>query len=81
MQFCNLEAIILQNFKFLEQSMSTVFQFTSEQLPSLEQAGGKALALIQMNHAGMPVPPGFVLIVDFFTPWLDTLKQIGRAHV
>ena len=55
--------------------MSTIFPFDSKQLPTLEQAGGKALALVQMTHAGMPVPPGFVLTVEFFKPWLDTLKR------
>lgn len=54
--------------------MPTVFQFNSTQLPALAQAGGKALALMETTRAGMPVPPGFVLTVDFFTPWLDALK-------
>jgi len=40
----------------------------------VEQAGGKALALMQMTGAGMPVPPGFVLTVNFFEPWLEALK-------
>ncbi len=54
--------------------MSTVFPFNTSQPPSLDQAGGKALALIEMTRAGMPVPPGFVLTVNFFTPWQDTLN-------
>ena len=54
--------------------MTTIFPFNSTHLPALEQVGGKALALIEMTQAGMPVPPGFVLTVDFFKPWLDTLK-------
>lgn len=45
--------------------MTTIFSFDTTQLPNLEQAGGKALALIEMTNAGMPVPPGFVLTVDF----------------
>jgi len=55
--------------------MNTIFPFSSSEIPSLEQAGGKALALMQMTHAGMPVPPGFVLTVKFFEPWMDSLKQ------
>lgn len=55
--------------------MTTIFPFNTKQLPLLEQAGGKALSLIEMTRAGMPVPPGFVLAVDFFTPWLDALKR------
>ena len=58
--------------------MTTIFPFTSPELPSLDQAGGKALALMQMTAAGMPVPPGFVLTVKFFEPWLDMLKHIAR---
>lgn len=59
--------------------MTTIFSFDTTQLPNLEQAGGKALALIEMTNAGMPVPPGFVLTVDFFKPWVDILK--GSPHL
>jgi pyruvate,water dikinase len=54
--------------------MGTIFTFTASEIPPVEQTGGKALALIQMTGAGMPVPPGFVLTVKFFEPWLDALK-------
>jgi phosphohistidine swiveling domain-containing protein len=55
--------------------MKTIFPFTSNDLPDMDQVGGKALALIQMTRAGMPVPPGFVLTVKFFDPWIERLKQ------
>jgi phosphoenolpyruvate synthase/pyruvate phosphate dikinase len=55
--------------------MTTFFSFASKDLPGLEQAGGKALSLIQLTSAGMAIPPGFVLTVEFFKPWLDSLKQ------
>jgi len=55
--------------------MHTIHSFTSPNFPPIEQAGGKALALMQMTAAGMPVPPGLVLTVRFFEPWLDALKQ------
>lgn len=55
--------------------MNSILSFNSTLLPALEQVGGKALALMQMTRAEMPVPPGFVLTVDFFKPWLDTLKH------
>ncbi len=55
--------------------MKAIIPFDSTQLPTLEQAGGKALALIEMTHIGMPVPPGFVLTVEFFKPWLETLNR------
>jgi pyruvate,water dikinase len=61
--------------------MKTIFSFISSELPPLEQAGGKALALMQMTGAGMPVPPGFVLTVSFFEPWLDMLKQSPEWRV
>ncbi|PKN94797.1 MAG: hypothetical protein CVU44_03050 [Chloroflexi bacterium HGW-Chloroflexi-6] len=54
--------------------MTTILPFTSPELPNINQAGGKALALMQMTAAGMPVPPGLVLTVRFFEPWLDRLK-------
>jgi phosphoenolpyruvate synthase/pyruvate phosphate dikinase len=57
-----------------EKSIKTIFSFTSSELPQLDQAGGKALALIQMTVAGMPVPPGFVLTVSFFEPWIAALQ-------
>ncbi len=55
--------------------MKTIYPFTETQLPRLDEAGGKALALMQMTHAGFPVPPGFVLTVAFFEPWIEALKQ------
>ncbi|MEO6062963.1 MAG: PEP/pyruvate-binding domain-containing protein, partial [Thermoflexales bacterium] len=41
----------------------------------MDQAGGKALALMQMTNAGMPVPAGLVLTVDFFAPWTARLRD------
>ena len=52
----------------------TIIPCTSSELPQLAQVGGKALALMTMAQAGMPVPPGFVLTVDFFAPWVATLQ-------
>jgi rifampicin phosphotransferase len=64
-----------------EKSIKTIFSFTSSELPQLDQAGGKALALIQMTRAGMPVPPGFVLTVQFFEPWMNTLQATSEWAV
>lgn len=55
--------------------MRLSFPFTTSAFVTADQAGGKALALIQMTRAGMAVPPGFVLTVKFFEPWLDSLKK------
>ncbi len=58
----------------------TVLPFASAELPSLAQAGGKALSLITMTQAGLPVPPGFVLTVDFFAPWIAALQATPEWH-
>jgi rifampicin phosphotransferase len=42
---------------------------------SVAEVGGKGWSLIKMAAVGMPVPPGFVLPADFFTPWIDQLKR------
>jgi phosphohistidine swiveling domain-containing protein len=55
--------------------MKTIIPFTSPEIPPLDQVGGKALTLMQMTTAGMPVPPGFVLTVQFFDPWLEILTH------
>lgn len=52
-----------------------IIQFDSETQATLSDVGGKALSLIRMTRAGLPVPPGFVLPVAFFAPWIDTLKD------
>jgi pyruvate,water dikinase len=40
----------------------------------MDKAGGKALSLIMMTREGMPVPPGLVLTVEFFEPWMLALQ-------
>lgn len=52
----------------------TIVSFTAQDYPPVDQAGGKALALMHMTAAGMPVPPGFVLTVAFFEPWTARLQ-------
>ncbi len=52
-----------------------VFPFTTDETPELAQIGGKAMSLILMTQRGFPVPPGFVLSVAFFRPWLETLQN------
>ncbi len=55
--------------------MKSTLLFSTNTLPESNHIGGKALALIQMTKAGIPVPPGFVLTVKFFKPWMDKLQQ------
>ena len=42
--------------------------------PTLKTIGGKALSLFETS-ATFPVPPGVVLTVAFFQPWLDQIHQ------
>ena len=55
--------------------MKAIYSFTDSDQPKVDQVGGKALVLMQMTGAGMPVPPGFVLPVIFFEPWINTLRH------
>jgi phosphoenolpyruvate synthase/pyruvate phosphate dikinase len=54
--------------------MKTILEFNTAELPGLDQVGGKALSLITMTREGMIVPPGLVLTVDFFQPWMLDLQ-------
>jgi hypothetical protein len=53
--------------------MKSVYAFDTTETPELAQVGGKALSLITMTQHGLPVPPGFVLTVAFFQPWLEAI--------
>ena len=52
-----------------------IFKFPGGQEATLAQVGGKGLSLMKSSEAGLPVPPGFVLAVSFFAPWLDALRN------
>ena len=53
--------------------MPLVHRFTDRPLPALTEIGGKAYSLMYMAHAGLNVPPGVTLGVEFFRPWVETL--------
>lgn len=55
--------------------MRLVYPFTAGETPELVQVGGKGLSLVFMTQHELPVPPGFVLTVAFFEPWLEAIKQ------
>lgn len=57
--------------------MNLIYAFSTPKDVILEQVGGKAMSLIRMTRYGLPVPPGFVLTVAFFHPWLDTIKRMA----
>ncbi|HVM73748.1 MAG TPA: PEP/pyruvate-binding domain-containing protein [Candidatus Paceibacterota bacterium] len=51
-----------------------VYVFPSNEKPTLSEVGGKGLSLVIGSREGLPVPPGFILTVAFFEPWLSQLK-------
>jgi len=55
--------------------MKLVYPFATDETPELAQVGGKAMSLIFMTRRGLPVPPGFVLTVAFFEPWLESVLE------
>ncbi|MBX9695613.1 MAG: hypothetical protein K2Z81_24730, partial [Cyanobacteria bacterium] len=56
-------------------SNSAIHNFADDFDAKLSQVGGKALSLIRMTKANLPVPPGFVLPVDFFEDWFQQLEK------
>jgi pyruvate,water dikinase len=57
---------------------ATVFKFPGGQRAMLDQVGGKGYSLIKGSEAGLPVPPGFVLTVEFFRPWFEILATTAE---
>ncbi len=51
-----------------------IVPFSTADAQALDQVGGKAHSLIDATRAGFRVPPGVVLSVDFFRPWLDKIE-------
>ncbi len=52
-----------------------IYGFKTSKVPLLSKVGGKAKSLIETTKAGLNVPEGFVLSVDFFTSWMDEIKS------
>jgi len=55
--------------------MKWAYRFTADETPELTQVGGKGMSLMLMTQHGFPVPPGFVLSVAFFEPWLQYIRE------
>ncbi|QSH41912.1 PEP/pyruvate-binding domain-containing protein [Lentisphaerota bacterium ZTH] len=51
------------------------YAFPGDSVPKISEVGGKGLSLIISSREKMPVPPGFVLTVEFFRPWLESIKS------
>ena len=62
-----------------------VYRFSDKYIPDLSEVGGKGLSLIKGSKSDLPVPPGFVLTVEFFKSWFDLLKNTKNwdsfAHI
>jgi len=54
--------------------MRLCLDLDSPDAQDVARVGGKAASLAGSRAAGLPVPGGRALTVDFFAPWLDTLK-------
>ncbi len=58
---------------------SKIFNFDdASRSPLLEELGGKGYSLVRMSQSGLQIPPGFVLAVGYFNPWVEQLKQTGQ---
>lgn len=60
--------------------MRLAWPFSETPAFSLAHVGGKAFSLIRMAQAGLAVPPGFALSVQFFQPWFAALERIDAPH-
>ncbi|GAA0741415.1 PEP/pyruvate-binding domain-containing protein [Clostridium oceanicum] len=52
-----------------------IYQFNCGKVPEVNIVGGKGKALLETTGAGLPVPNGFILSVNFFKPWIKILKN------
>lgn len=52
-----------------------IYNFNTKKNLLLAQVGGKAKSLIETTRAGFIVPEGFVLSVEFFDGWTNSLKE------
>ena len=58
----------------------TIRWFTDVSLEDVASVGGKGASLGEMTHAGIPVPPGFVVTTDVFTQFLEGNHLAGRVR-
>jgi len=70
-----MESSESENQSSQEKASVLVYPFDTDESPELSQVGGKGLSLILMTQYGLPVPPGVVLSVFFFEPWLSHVKK------
>jgi rifampicin phosphotransferase len=51
-----------------------IYPFPGPEIAPVAEVGGKGASLLIGRKEGLPVPPGFILSVHFFAPWLWQLK-------
>lgn len=59
----------------------SVYPFPGSAKAELSQVGGKAFSLLKGSAAGLPVPPGVALPVEFFASWFEQLKKTEEWSV
>lgn len=64
-----------QNIFVFPRDTSVSLEIDERETATLTSVGGKGYSLMRGSQAGLPVPPGFILAVAFFRPWLDELKN------
>src|SRR5260221_12347920 len=52
----------------------SIYFFPGNESASISEAGGKGLSLLLGSSNGLPVPPGFILSVNFFAFWFRELQ-------
>lgn len=50
-----------------------VYRFPGTADAPISEVGGKGWSLIKTSAAGLPVPPGYVLPLAFFRPWIERI--------
>jgi phosphohistidine swiveling domain-containing protein len=61
--------------------MGAIYGISGSEPAEVSKVGGKGQSLMLGSQAGLPVPPGFILSVDFFAPWLLKLKATSEWAV
>ena len=60
----------------MDKLMKLIYSIATEEAPDMEQIGGKGMSLTLMKQRNLPVPPGFILTVDFFEPWHKLIQSL-----
>ncbi|MBI6546826.1 MAG: hypothetical protein HY692_08525 [Cyanobacteria bacterium NC_groundwater_1444_Ag_S-0.65um_54_12] len=62
------------------QKTATIIPFATDTMPALEQVGKKALGLLELFAAGLPVPEGFCLTVAAYEHFLASVPEIAAIR-